>query len=828
MNRCLRCNEPRSEASLFCERCQSSLLNRSQEKGKGFEAVSLLEQRPPHMQDPQQGNAQIHAAVVEQETVPVNPHTQLSSTVAVTTPHPRQRTRLKRLRIGFIVLTMLAILALIVDVVLVLLVLAQTRHPDRTLEGRAIAALAVNTASRGQKVVLHLSHFTPSAEVLITHDIQEPVQMGKSASAFVEIGTAGRADVSILIGENWSAGPHILQAEDSKTHAIASTTVEVVGAGPIVSPQLKVSTTSLNLGTTNSWQEMQLQNAGSGIVTWRVSSRQPWLKITPTQGAFSSSQTVVISVSRSDLKPEEYQGMLTFVSDQGSVRKVSVRMEVLPGQHVLAVAETALELTAYDGEADRASQLFKVSNHSTQPVRFAVTAGTARQDIAAFSALNWLEMDSTALEIAPMATESIHVHVHSNALLAGKYSGLITLKSDQKEVPALTIAVSLSVRPPCGAITTIGSISYAVVAQPGRTSSQKVELRALPGCTGAMNWQAFSSANWLTATPDTNQMQEKGSAMTTVSVNGSSLQPGTYNGSVIFIAQRYTHTLSVQLAALPIVPSPPQIPVGTTRGGGGSSPTVQSTGQATPGSGSFSTPAPTSTPIAIDKPGLNVVTTTLTFSVAQGGASSRVVMLANTGGGEIRWWVSSNASLPPWLNVAPASGVIAASQSEQMRVGVDASGIAPGMYSATLVVMATDSNGIAVQGSPQEVVVSLNVLSPCTLQVTPQTLTFTTSFLQPQPSAQSITIKAAGNCAYPISWKATVDAGSRSWLTLSAQSGSESSYGSPGSTEIVSVNGKGLLPGTYSGRITIAAYASDGSVIMSSPQTVVVTLNSNV
>jgi hypothetical protein len=116
----------------------------------------------------------------------------------------------------------------------------------------------------------------------------------------------------------------------------------------------------------------------------------------------------------------------------------------------------------------------------------------------------------------------------------------------------------------------------------------------------------------------------------------------------------------------------------------------------------------------------------------------------------------------------------------------------------------------------------LQVLQPCTLQETPASLSFTVSLLQPNAPGQNISFNEAGNCARPVSWTASVDAGSRCWLMVSATSGSDNGNGN---TIVVNVNAQGKQFGQYAGRITLAATNSNGGSVQNSPRYIAVTLN---
>ena len=234
----------------------------------------------------------------------------------------------------------------------------------------------------------------------------------------------------------------------------------------------------------------------------------------------------------------------------------------------------------------------------------------------------------------------------------------------------------------------------------------------------------------------------------------------------------------------------------------------------TPGSG---TPLPSS-------PVLGISPLSFQFTATQGQSNppGQQISIGNAGNSSFNWQAGINASSSSWLSVTPANGAIAAGNSIAALVNVNAAGLTPGTYSGQITVTATDASGRQAQGSPQTASVTLQVLRPCTLQEAPASLSFTVTLLQPNAPGQNISFKEVGNCARPVSWKASVDAGSRNWLALSATSGSDNGNGS---IIVVNVNAQGKLLGRYTGQITLEAIDSNGGPVRDSPQYIAVTLN---
>lgn len=234
----------------------------------------------------------------------------------------------------------------------------------------------------------------------------------------------------------------------------------------------------------------------------------------------------------------------------------------------------------------------------------------------------------------------------------------------------------------------------------------------------------------------------------------------------------------------------------------------------TPGSG---------TPVS-SSPVQDVAPLSFQFTATQGQSNppGQQIIIGNSGNSAFYWQVSVNSSSSSWLSVMPANGSVVAGQSITAQVNVNAAGLTSGSYNGQITISATGASGMQVQGSPQTALVTLQVLQPCTLQEAPASLSFTVSLLQPNAPGQNIAFQEVGNCARPVTWTASVNAGSRSWLTLSVTSGSDNGNGS---TIGVNVNAQGKLLGSYTGQITLKVTDSNGVLAQGSPKYIAVTLN---
>jgi hypothetical protein len=219
---------------------------------------------------------------------------------------------------------------------------------------------------------------------------------------------------------------------------------------------------------------------------------------------------------------------------------------------------------------------------------------------------------------------------------------------------------------------------------------------------------------------------------------------------------------------------------------------------------------------------LSVAPAQLAFTVPQGQASRGIqhLTLANSGGRALLWQASITGSAPSWLILAATQGTVDAEKTSSLAVDTNASNLTPGTYRAQIVVNARDGSGASAAGSPQLISVTLNVVQPCVLQVTPTSLSFSSSVLQSNPADQTLSLHVTGACSLPVTWSATVD--SSDWLVISPTSGSVN--GAASSIDI-HVDTAGKLLGTYNGQITFSAQDSAGTPTNISVPKVSVTLS---
>lgn len=294
----------------------------------------------------------------------------------------------------------------------------------------------------------------------------------------------------------------------------------------------------------------------------------------------------------------------------------------------------------------------------------------------------------------------------------------------------------------------------------GTTSSKQVLLTNAGG--GHLTWQQKSDATWLTAAPTSNSYSFSGSASITITANRSNLAPGPYTGHITITQKDSSNT--VKLIVTMSVDAAPAA--------------------------------------------LNVSLSSLTFAATSAqSVPAQSVTLQNSGGKPLNWQASSITNDGAnWLYlVGASSGQIDPKQSQQLMVDVQAQQLAVGLYQGTITLTG---------GANATINVSLTVVAPGNILVTPTTLTF--SALTGQSVAgKTLTMQNTGGQAQGWSVVATADQGS--WLSVTQQSGLVSAGAQ--AQVAVNINTAGLKATVYQGTLTFTV----GNQLTSVPVTLTVT-----
>lgn len=394
------------------------------------------------------------------------------------------------------------------------------------------------------------------------------------------------------------------------------------------------------------------------------------------------------------------------------------------------------------------------------PLSIFTTASSLSYTATASSTGNWL----TVSPASGSAPGTVMVSANPASLSPGYYVGTITVTAPAANPATQVSAISLTVTAagaPALSVTT-KSLTYAFL-QGAKVQTQRIPVGNSGG--GTLTYQATASTaaggNWLSETRDGAGATFSAPDALAVTVDPSTLGPGTYTGLITITADT-TRTIPVMMSV--------------------------SAGSQT---------------IALSQTGLTFT------AVASGGAvPSQSFGILNGGTGSMGWSVTnSTVTGGNWMSVTPGSGASDAGSSSVplVTVSVNPANLSPGQYSGQIQVTATGANN-----TPECVSVVLNVLpsgsNPGPLAL-PASLIFTSASGGSAAASQTLTL--SNLTASPQTFAtAKLTADGANWLSVTPATGSVAPAQS--TTLTVSVSGAGLSPAIRQGFLTLSF--QDGSV----------------
>ena len=385
-------------------------------------------------------------------------------------------------------------------------------------------------------------------------------------------------------------------------------------------------------------------------------------------------------------------------------------------------------------------------------VRVAQTAGSFQTLLEVFGpdgrSVNYSVSSNPSLDLTlPTAGTYVAAVSDYNRTGTGNYSVLWNPTAG----PCTPSTYTLTVTP---ASLSFSGATGAAVAVP-----QQLELRStLPGLPWLAAARTQSGGNWLSVFPTVGQAP----AVLQVSVDATSLAPGSYSGSI-------------DISAPGATPSSASIPVSLTVG------TQQAASLLVrPGQLSFRLPA-------------------------GGNAPQQTLSISNSGGGTLRWSAQAATVSGNWLSVSATSGQATANQPATLQISVNSSGLAVGSYAGSIGIQSPDTNQTAT------VPVDLSVQpTAAVLLLSQSALLFHAVEGAGTEPAQTFGVINVGSGG--LDWTAqAVIRETSPWLRLAPATGRSDAGSSQVPLVTVSVDPTGLKAGLYSGLVRVTAPGANNS-----------------
>jgi len=658
-------------------------------------------------------------------------------------------------------------------------------------------SLSVNGGiTPGGTFQLHGVNFTPGSSVTLTLDDGMPLsstghgdvgaasygagfanvlQMSVSAERSLQatapgttipVSIRGTFDVTIQVGQNWSAGVHTIHATDR----LLGRTADIQFAIPIPPAQAKLVVTPssvLDFGPLETGRKVALtviiRNTGGRQLHWSADvGSTPWLKVQPASGMLlpgNHEQVVNIVANAGNLTAKDYSAVLHIGSDAGDAR-IAVKLKVIPpgsGSSVKAILDVNPASLDFGTQTVGAQVTMNVSlaNTGTQALSWGADTGNA----------SWLKLSSSSGKILPGGLPQIlSVTADTTHLAVRNHSATLNITSNggNKQI-AITVVVTSPPPTPAALTVNPSSLDFGKMDQ-GTTKTLQETVSNSGG--QPLTWNIDTGGtNWLSVDAGNGTVQAGSSQTINVTANTSNLKPGPYSATLNFTSNGGNASVSVTLTV--------------------NAPTPSAHLAVSPNPLDFGALDPNTT-------------TTLPETVS------------NSGGQPLHWNLDTT-SLPGWLSVDTNTGTIQPGSQQTIKVTVNTSNLKAGPYSATLNFTSDGGNG--------QVAISVTVNPPPPppplMGVSPNPLNFGSVTYGNRPVLQE-TVSNSGGQSLLWSLDPTSVPG---WLSVDTGSGTVQ----PGGTQPINVtaNTSNLKPGSYTATLSFTSSNGGGSVQVTVTITVV-------
>ena len=484
--------------------------------------------------------------------------------------------------------------------------------------------------------------------------------------------------------------------------------------------------------------------SGVTISAPAATSSGSWLQAGLTGTPSSAVQAQINTSVAQTLTAGTYTGYITITPSTGSPATVQVTL----------VVSAAPQLTVTPSSLSFYYQTNGTNNQTSQQIT--LTAGAQNFTYSFASGYpTWITLDYPNGTVSAGQSLNVTVTVAPPSSCTSSCSATLVLNTSPGAAQNISVTVTVSTNPllnlPRTAIT---FPTYQMGTAPPAAVS------VTPGSTGAaLAYTVTTSASWLTVTPTS------GTTPTPVSigVNPVNLLPGTYNGTVSFLASGVTQSISVALTV-------------------------------------------TNNPVLVASPA------SLWFAFQSGQAipASQTINLTSSNGAPLNYSATSNAS---WLI---ATSQTSGTTDSTLTVFANTSGLSAGTYNGKIAITAANQQtGVAL--AAVDIPVTLYVSSNALLLVTPpQPVVFTAQAYSGQSAAQqNVTLASTSSDVLSLTWGLPTAA---PWLLTSTPPNS-----TPGSFGLQATPAANLAPGVYSANVTVSATGPAGAVL-DSPVTIPVVL----
>ncbi len=260
-------------------------------------------------------------------------------------------------------------------------------------------------------------------------------------------------------------------------------------------------------------QIFTIKNSGSGVLRWSLTTDQSWVSFTPDTGSVdSTSQTISVSINILGLLAGMHNANL-IVNSNGGRAAVTINLTIAGPLPSLAFGPSVLQFAGTQGGANPPEQVLRIRNTGSGVLTTKLTSNQP-----------WLILKPDT--IATAQNDSVSVAIALGNLVAGTYTGAITIRSNGGTG---VVNVTLNVSPQLPVLE-ISPRTLSFVATEGTANppAQTITVRNLGG--GTLQWSVLNQTSWLSFNPRSGSTTTENDVFEVIA-SITRLEPGNYSGS---------------------------------------------------------------------------------------------------------------------------------------------------------------------------------------------------------------------------------------------------------------------------------------------------------
>jgi hypothetical protein len=206
------------------------------------------------------------------------------------------------------------------------------------------------------------------------------------------------------------------------------------------SPILNVSPKDLDFGEIENLKFLQINNIGTGTLSWNIVSNQNWLTVSPSQG--SNFLGVNVTVNRENMTTGTYSGLLSISSDGGN-DQVNVTMQVPPpAPPPSVVLGTPENVTAFSCDLRWQQSTLSASNFSSYKIYYDTQPNVTENSTLAATITNINTITKNITDLSGSTKYYFRVYV-VNSLGGSAGSNIVNITTDVK-LGTWSVAITLT------------------------------------------------------------------------------------------------------------------------------------------------------------------------------------------------------------------------------------------------------------------------------------------------------------------------------------------------------------------------------------------------